>query len=479
MTDAAIDPREELGEMLAQACAEAADGRDRFVALRIASERVDPLAAFAAASGDGFYWQQPAVDRAFVGLGAVASIEVHGAERFARAEQLVRTLFERLHVVGAPGADGALRLAGGFSFAARETAPEEIDIPDWRNFPDGRLVLPELMIELDGSRCTVSAVCRVGAGSDLEALRQRLLHRVVELQQLPPIMPRDAAEESPGEGIDAAPEYRARADRPPADYRARVAAALSAIAGGQFEKVVVARSVRLAHTGGFDPVRLLDALRANHPSCTIFAVAAGQSAFVGATPERLLRLHDRRLETAALAGTAPRGRKPEEDACLGGELVESKKEQAEHAAVVRALADALRPHCEALFVPESPRLRRLEGIQHLETPIRATLAHDLSVLALLPRLHPSPAVGGAPRNAALAWLEHNEGLDRGWYAGPVGWVDADGDGEFCVALRSALLQGDAARFYAGAGIVEGSLPESELRETRLKLRTLLGPLLEL
>jgi isochorismate synthase len=479
MTDAAADLVMNLDEALARARSEAADGRERFVALRVPGGPLDPLAAFAAASGSGFYWEQPREGRAFVGLGAVASIEVHGEERFGRAEERTRELFERLSVVNAPGAGGSVRLVGGFSFAARGATLAEGDTPDWRDFPDGRLVLPETAVEIEGSRTTVSAVCRVGADTELETARLQLLRSIAELQQLPPLVPPGELEEPPGDGAQAAPEYRARADRPHADYRTRVAAALDAIARGDFEKVVVARSVHLAHTGGFDAVRLLETLRHVHPSCTLFAIAAGQSAFVGATPERLLRLHHHRIETAALAGTAPRGRNPGEDARLGRELVESKKEQAEHAIVVRALVEALQPCCDGLSAPESPRLRRLEGIQHLETPIQGKLARGISALALLPRLHPSPAVGGAPREAALAWLERNEELERGWYAGPVGWVDADGDGEFCVALRSALIQGDQARFYAGAGIVEGSQPESELRETRLKLRALLGALLEL
>ena len=201
--------------------------------------------------------------------------------------------------------------------------------------------------------------------------------------------------------------------------------------------------------------------------------------FLGATPECLVRLVEGRVETASVAGSAPRGRSPEEDLELGRQLRESKKEQAEHAFVVRALCDALAPHCDALEVRESPRLMRLQDIQHLETPITGQLRARRSILEVLGSVHPTPAIAGAPREAALEWLSLNENLDRGWYSGPIGFVDSEGGGEFYAALRSAVLRGNEARLFAGAGVVDGSDPESELRETRLKLRAMLAPLMEI
>ena len=225
--------------------------------------------------------------------------------------------------------------------------------------------------------------------------------------------------------------------------------------------------------------RVLDTLRRVHPSCASFAVGRPGATFLGAAPERLVQLDGRRVETAALAGSARRGRNPEEDARLARELCESKKEQAEHAVVVRALREALSESCDEIAAPEAPRLLRLEGIQHLETPLVGTLRDEASVLELAGRLHPTPAVAGAPQQAALAWIAQREELERGWYAGAIGVVRHDGGGEFCVALRSALLCGENAHLFAGAGIVAGSDPDAELRETRLKLRAMLGALVEL
>jgi isochorismate synthase len=266
-----------------------------------------------------------------------------------------------------------------------------------------------------------------------------------------------------------------------------VLAAIDSIAAGEIEKVVLARSLGVRHDGRFELGRFLDSLRRIYPSCVSFAVSCGGDAFVGATPESLVRLEGDRVAACALAGSAPRGRSPEQDEVLGRGLRESKKDQEEHAVVVRVLRSTLEPLCRELRVSEAPDLMRVEGIQHLRTRFEGRVLRDAdgrpSLLELVAALHPTPAVGGAPRREALEWIERCEGMDRGWYAGPVGWIDAEGGGEFRVALRSGLIrggaQGDRARLFAGAGIVAGSDPESELRETRLKLRALLAPLTEI
>jgi isochorismate synthase len=291
------------------------------------------------------------------------------------------------------------------------------------------------------------------------------------------------------------PEYRVRSDRSPSAYRRQVNHALREIQAGRLDKVVLARSLRVDHDGELDVPGFLERLRSIYPTCTLVAMGRGQDTFLAATPETLVQVEGVRVETAALAGSAARGRHPEEDRALAGALFASPKEQAEHAHVVRAIRAALREHCSELDAPRSPRLRALFGIQHLETPIRGKLAAGedgaaaCSVLDLVEALHPTPAVGGVPASAADAWLRRFEGLDRGWYAGPIGWLDVAGGGDFRVALRSALIRGglrepgesgaSRALLFAGAGVVAGSEPERELVETRIKLRTLLAPLTEI
>ncbi len=452
-------------------------GESQWAAARIEIPACDVLATLdAELDAERFYWERPAADFGLAAGGCAIAIETRGARRFETAAALARGLFERVHVAGppAPFATGPL-LVGGFAFAA--TSAESAG-PTWREFPPGRLVLPERTFARVGEEgwCTVLQPVAPGAAPEdaLGGLTDRIERATRQARTSLEGRGRFAPSAEAGN-----PAFEAIADRAHDSFREGVRDALHAIHAGDLEKVVLARSVRLRSDGCFDAISLLSTLRAIHPSCASFAVLRGDVAFLGATPERLVRLENGRVETAALAGSAPRGRSPEEDARLARALAESKKEQSEHAIVVRALRQELAPLCDALRGPESPRVLQLEGIQHLETPLEGRLRAPTSILELVARLHPSPAVAGAPKAEALAWLEEREALERGWYAGPVGFADPGGGGEFGVALRSALLRGGEARLFAGAGIVDGSDPDAELRETRLKLRALLAPLLEI
>lgn len=429
---------------------------------------VDPLALFAASrQPERFFWSQGA--HAIASSGALHVLGFRGAGRF---ETAARSLAEFLPSIetrdaGATGTPPPL-LVGGFAFAADPSSD-----PTWAGFDSLHFVLPALMLwQRDGTgflRGVEPAAPHASETAARAALRQRLLREREHLARLGAVV----------HASSIVREYRIEADRSPAQYRSLVAQARDAVRAGSFAKLVVARSVRVAGREPIDEIALLGALRRGFPSCTTFAVTRADRTFLGASPERLVRVCGRRVEAAAVAGTAPRGRSPEDDERLARALRESKKEQEEHATVVDALRATLAPLCSTLTVPESPQLLRVEGIQHLETPIEGTLLDDTSLLDLAGRLHPTPAVAGSPRDAALQWLAENEDLARGWYAGGVGWIDAQGGGELCAALRSGLVCGTDARLYAGAGIVSASDPEAELVETRLKLRTLLMPLLEL
>jgi isochorismate synthase len=265
----------------------------------------------------------------------------------------------------------------------------------------------------------------------------------------------------------------------PEPYVACVERILDGIRAGDLQKVVLAREVHITAGSPIDAVSWLVALRERYPNCTLFAVGEGDTVFLGASPERLVRVEGEVVVTAALAGTAPRGASRAADQALGAALCDSSKNGAEHAIVVSHLKNALESCCDDVEVASEPVLLRTRTVQHLCTEIRARRRSGApaSLLDLVGRLHPSPAVGGAPREAALRWLAENEQADRGWFAGPVGYLQSNGDGEFAVALRSALARGRTATAWAGAGIVARSQPAAEFTETELKLRTVLGPLL--
>jgi salicylate biosynthesis isochorismate synthase/menaquinone-specific isochorismate synthase len=205
----------------------------------------------------------------------------------------------------------------------------------------------------------------------------------------------------------------------------------------------------------------------------VFAVGRGDAAFIAASPELLVRREGQRASTVALAGSTRRSADPAVDDHLGEQLLRSDKDREENAIVARRIARTLTPHSVWVTAAPEPVVVRVANIQHLARPIRAQLTAPIDAVELAGVLHPTPAVGGEPHDAAAPLIPALEGFDRGWYAGPVGWTDASGDGEFSVALRCALLRGPLARCYAGSGIVRDSEPAAELAETEVKLGALL------
>ena len=275
--------------------------------------------------------------------------------------------------------------------------------------------------------------------------------------------------------LDPAPigRYEVRSAMPPSHYEDAVARAVQRIRAGELEKVVLAREVEVSAPAAHDPAAVLAVLREAFPACFVFAVGRGASTFLAASPELLVRREGARASTVALAGSTRRSADPAVDDHLGEQLLRSDKDRHENAIVARRIARALAPHAVWVAAAPEPGLVKVANIQHLGAPIRAQLARPLDAIELAGVLHPTPAVGGEPTAVAEPLIPALEGFDRGWYAAPVGWTDASGDGEFCVALRCARLRGAEARLYAGAGIVADSDPAAELAETEVKLQALL------
>ena len=262
---------------------------------------------------------------------------------------------------------------------------------------------------------------------------------------------------------------------PGARWERAVADAVAAIRAGGLRKVVLARDMFATAAEPIDARVLLRRLASRYPDCFTFAC----DGMVGATPELLVRRAGRQVSALVLGGTAPRGAALAEDEALGSELLASAKNNEEHAYAVVSIRDALRPLCDALDVEARPALLKLPNLQHLGTQVRGTLAEigtPKSALALAAAVHPPAAVCGTPTGAALELIRELEHMDRERYAGPVGWVDADGNGEWGIALRCAQLSGRTARLFAGCGIVAGSDPGAELAETLVKFQPMRGAL---
>jgi menaquinone-specific isochorismate synthase len=251
-----------------------------------------------------------------------------------------------------------------------------------------------------------------------------------------------------------------------------VGAAVARIRAGRLRKVVLARDLHATASVGIDERLLLSRLAARYPDCYTFACAG----LVGATPELYIKRQGRQISSLVLAGTMPRSGDPAQDAALGAALLASAKEAEEHEYAAAGVRDALAPLCDRLTVAERPSLLRLANVQHLATAVAGHLGTPRppgsvpSVLALVDALHPTAAVCGTPTEAAMELIRELEGMDRGRYAGPVGWVDTDGNGEWGIALRCAEIAGHRARLFAGGGIVAGSDPAAELAETQVKFR---------
>jgi len=462
---------------------------------------LEPLEAFerAATTGDRVYWARPSIGVAVAGIGAAATVAPAGEGRFAAVARLWRALLDgsicdgpdAASSAGDPGQDAFGQqpmLLGGFRFDSRRPVS-----PEWLGFPDAWLVVPRfcLVASPSGRWLATSALVRPGTDAAkladiLEHERERLLlaggaaASAAAWTTLAETMRGNggAKEESGALGYHGARHAPHHPDAARDAFMREVALGADAVREGALEKVVAARAEDWQPREAPDAANALRRLEERHPDCSIFAVARGRRVFLGASPERLVKVEGRTVRVTSLAGSTARGSGPAEDARRATELMQSAKDREEHDIVVRALTDALAELCDAVSAPASPTLLTLPDVHHLHTPITARRRAGTDILALLERLHPTPAVGGAPRAEALAFIREHEGWDRGWYAAPVGWLDASGDGEFAVALRSALLDGDRATLFAGCGIVADSVPGDEYAESELKLRAMRAALAE-
>ncbi len=362
----------------------------------------------------------------FAAWGETARLTVSGPDRFARAAQWWRELLESLDIDDQVHVPGTGPVAfGSFTF---DDGPSS-----------SVMIVPNVIV---GRRDGASWITTIG---DADAT----------LVQPTPVRPPGQIRYSDGTVTAAG-------------YERAVAAAVDRIAGGTLDKVVLARDLAVSTAHDLDPRALLTPLSRTYPSCWTFAI----DGLIGATPELLVRRTGDHVVSRVLAGTTPRGSDAVVDAQHAADLLASDKDRVEHELAVRSVSESLGPFCSDLVVPRAPEVVRLANVQHLQTDITGRLANGESALDLAAALHPTAAVCGTPTGRARSIIRELEEMDRGRYAGPVGWIDSRGDGAFGIALRCAQLDPDDARslrMYAGCGIVEGSVPADELAESQTKL----------
>lgn len=406
-----------------------------------------------------FYFESSQSAIAIAGLGIAAQISCSGSNRFAQLGESLKEFFQRIICVNESGALPRPILLGGGAFFDRTERGL------WDSFPSAALILPRYTLIRVGDEYFFS-VNQLSAEEESLAITSRRLRLEAEkfiAQMETVILP------SP-----SVPDELMSVETSRADWENSVRHSIELIRRGALNKVVMARTVQVHGNRPLDVPALLERLDESCPACFrfLFEFAPGK-AFAGATPERLISVSNAKFTTVAIAGSIRRGGSSTEDETLGWQLLHSAKDQSEHAFVLDYIRQKLMPFAKALNIDSAPKLLRLPNIQHLCTDITGALKPGHTLLHLVAALHPTPAVGGVPGDAALSVIRECETFERGWYAAPVGWVNADGNGDFVVAIRSGLFQGNTAALFGGAGIVADSDPQKEWEETGLKARFLL------
>jgi menaquinone-specific isochorismate synthase len=427
---------------------------------------VDPLsilAAIARSDRTHFYWENPAQEEAILGYGIAKSLVLDSGDRFHKAQQFIQECLDRTARIGdlnLPGSGPYLFCS--FSFFENS---QSSSLP----FAPATVILPSYQIVRKKEDCTFVINLEIDGDLELQDLLKKLQKKIRVLSWL-------CDRKNNFSQIKEPQTKKITNFKTLYKFKESVASALKSINTDRFQKIVLASALDVISNSAFDIVKSLNNLRQNHPDCCTFSYANGKGQnFIGASPERLMSVRDGQLITDALAGSAPRGKNSSEDNNFANKLLNNKKEKREHQAVTEFILDRLTQL--GLKPQRSPqKLLKLSNIQHLWTPIYAKLPSRIHPLEIVAQLHPTPAVAGTPTEIACEQIRQYETFDRALYAAPFGWIDYRSNGEFIVGIRSALIEGNRARLYAGAGIVAGSDPDKEMAELKLKFQALLKAL---
>ncbi|MBI4780881.1 MAG: isochorismate synthase [Oscillatoriophycideae cyanobacterium NC_groundwater_1537_Pr4_S-0.65um_50_18] len=429
-------------------------------------DSIDPLAVLDQWSKPHqlhFYFENREQEWAIAAIDSVVSFEASEAHRFLTVQQFIQDSFNQLISNSSHDFPGTIpRFFCSFAFF--DQAP-----PSDATFAPATAFLPQWQVVRWRDRSAILANFLIQPQTNLEDLTDTIWHQAQAIEATSSHL-----FNFPYPMSDLLKQWQISDTFP---FSNAVASALLDIQQQHFHKLVLAHAIDVVSRLPFQAGRSLHNLRQRYPDCYVFSTGNGRGqSFIGASPERLLSLQNQTLTTDALAGSAPRGKTISEDRQFAQQLMSSDKEQREHGMVVDFITKRLEGLGLAPHHAIAPVLLPLSNIQHLHTPIQAACPTDRHPLEILAELHPTPAVAGMPRAIACQQIQRYEQFERSLYAAPLGWVDAQGNAEFIVGIRSALLQGNRARLYAGAGIVAGSDPEREFAEVRLKLQALLQAL---
>ncbi|MEX0722947.1 MAG: isochorismate synthase [Gracilimonas sp.] len=420
-------------------------------------------------NGFQYYWEKPSDDFSIAAAGSLHRIQTTGDNRFREASCKGKDLLSKVyHISTLKHPLASVHLLGGFSFFDHNVGKE------WRNFGAGSFTLPEWVLVKNGKFNVLTISKKITSSVSKADIYSDFLNTLDHL---------DSICDAGSYTVIPKTSYQSTVDIPGVDSEAynqwtnSVESATDLIKAKEFKKIVLARELKVKLQTPVSDTRILNHLRNQYPDCYSFLISQdGESSFIGSTPERLASFREREVLTEGLAGSISRGKTASEDAVLEHELLHSQKDLNEHAFVLDAIEENLQRYSDIFEHPVSPSIKKLSNVQHLYTPVHAKIKEGVSRTEVLSKLHPTPAVGGYPRESAMPYINKLEHFDRGWYAAPVGWINAHGEGEFVVAIRSGLINTNEVRFFAGCGIVEDSKPQKEWDETNLKFIPMLTAL---
>lgn len=408
--------------------------------------------------GERVYWTSTNEVLTMVGIGSAYTLEAE-EDRFHTIQQAWKALIQDAYVDNpyeAP-ATGPVAL-GGFSFDPYDDSPSE-----WGDFPNSKVAIPMFLLTKTekGDYLTVNIMVHP------EDQVEELFHYIITASQ----------EFVEGKTfLDETPSIKEKNEVQPYQWKNIVQQAAEDIRSGYMHKVVLARELEISFDQDVNITSILQALKQEQEQSYIFSIESGDSCFIGATPERLVKVDNRKLHSACLAGTIGRGDSVEEDQAKAEELLQDSKNLGEHDFVVQMIRGAVESCCDQVNIPEEPVIYPLKNLQHLYTPVEANLQEGYTILEVVEKLHPTPALNGYPREKALTYIRKEEPFNRGWYASPVGWFDYKDNGEFAVAIRSGLIKKNKSILFSGCGIVADSTPEEEYEETAIKFLPMLNAL---
>ncbi|HEY9851018.1 MAG TPA: isochorismate synthase [Leptolyngbyaceae cyanobacterium] len=440
-------------------------GQRKIVSISVPIKPIDPLIILdkiAQPEQLHFYLENANQEEAIVAIDTAIKFNVEGANRFSQSQQFIESCLANTIVTGALD----IPFSGPHFFCTFTFFDENINSNS--PFAPATIFLPRWQVSCQKEHGTIVVNTVLHSDLNIDVLADHIWQKLNKIKTFNNLIFSAKTHQTKLKTKDVT-------DRN--NFKTSVTSALESIQAKHFSKIVLSHAIEINSPHPFQRVDPLNNLRKIYPDCYVFSTSNGKGhKFIGASPERLIRIRDRKLETDALAGSAPRGTTATEDAYLAERLLNSEKERHEHRVVIDFIVQrlsnlGLNPQRLPL-----PGFLKLSNIQHLWTPIRGIIPMGIHPLQILAELHPTPAVAGDPRDIAMKEIRHYEGFDRAVYAAPLGWVDHRGNSEFIVGIRSALINCDRARLYAGAGIVAGSDPDKELAEIQLKLQALLKAL---